>query len=162
MRAHDRLDDDQLLLRAIELAEAHSADGVHGPFGAVVSRDGRIVGEGWNRVVAGTDPTAHAEVVALRAAAAHLGTHVLEGCTIHCSCEPCPMCLGAIYWARISRVVYACSAADARDAGFDDADIYGEMGRAWTERRIPAEQRLRERGLEPLRSWVANPDRVEY
>ncbi|HSM62251.1 MAG TPA: nucleoside deaminase, partial [Longimicrobiales bacterium] len=99
---------------------------------------------------------------ALRAAAAHLGTHVLEGCTIHCSCEPCPMCLGAIYWARISRVVYACSAADARNAGFDDADIYGEMGRAWTERRIPAEQRLRERGLEPLRSWVANPDRVEY
>lgn len=157
-----RLTDDQLLQRAIELAETHSKDGVHGPFGAVVSQDGRIVGEGWNRVVAEGDPTAHAEVVAVRDAARRLGTHVLEGCTIHCSCEPCPMCLGAIYWARISRIVYACSGDDAREAGFDDADIRGELRLPWAERRIPSEQRQRERGTEVLRSWNANPKRVAY
>lgn len=154
--------DDELLLRAIELAETHSADGVHGPFGAVVAREGRVVGEGWNRVVAGRDPTAHAEVVALRDAAERSGTHVLAGCTIYCSCEPCPMCLGAVYWAGISRVVYACTAQDARDAGFGDADILTELRRPWAERRLPAEQRLRDRGVEALRSWVANPRRVGY
>lgn len=154
--------DDDLLLRAIELAETGSCDGTHGPFGAVVARDGEVVGEGCNHVVAGRDPTAHAEVVAIRAAAATLGTHELDGCTIYCSCEPCPMCLGAIYWARISRVVYACTAADAARAGFADADIYGEMGRPWGERRISAEQRLRERGVEALRAWTENPRHVKY
>jgi len=156
------MNDDALLLRAIELAEARSGDGRHGPFGAVVVRDGEVVGEGWNEVVAGCDPTAHAEVMALRRAAICLGTHVLAGCTIYCSCEPCPMCLGAIYWARIERVVYACGAQDARDAGFDDAFIYDEMGRTWKDRSIAGDQRQRERGLEAFRKWRANPHRVEY
>ncbi len=156
------MNDDELLLRAIELAEARSRDGRHGPFGAVVARDGKVVGEGWNEVVAGCDPTAHAEVMALRGAATHLGTHVLEGCTIYCSSEPCPMCLGAIYWARIERVVYACSAQDAREAGFDDTFIYDEMARAWKARSIVGDQRQRERGLEVFRKWKENPDRVEY
>lgn len=156
------MSDDDLLLRAIELAERHSEDGVHGPFGAVVAEDGVVVGEGWNRVVAGRDPTAHAEIMAIRKAAGEVGTHVLEGCTIYCSCEPCPMCLGAIYWARIHRVVYACTARDARAAGFDDADFYDELARDWGGRRVEGEQRLRERGLRALRSWAANPRRVSY
>ena len=154
--------DDDLLLRAIELAETHCADGIHGPFGAVVAREGEVVGQGWNQVVASSDPTAHAEVAAIRDAAARLGTHDLAGCTIYCSCEPCPMCLGAIYWAHIQRVVYACTAQDARDAGFDDADIYGEMGRPWADRGIEGEQRLHERGLRVLESWAQNPKHVDY
>lgn len=154
--------DDDLLLRALELAERHSEDGLHGPFGAVVARDGVVLGEGWNGVVAGRDPTAHAEILAIRAAAAEAGTHVLEGCTIYCSCEPCPMCLGAIYWARIDRVVYAATAGDAREAGFDDAEIGGELALDWRERRIESEQRFRGRGVRALRAWLENPRRVEY
>ena len=153
---------DDLLLRAIELAEHHSEDGVHGPFGAIVARDGVVLGEGWNRVVADRDPTAHAEVMAIRAAASRAGTHALEGCTIYCSCEPCPMCLAAIYWARIERVVYACTAEDAREAGFDDADIYDELARTWGHRRLESEQRLRERGVQALDAWTQNPRRVDY
>lgn len=156
------MSDDDLLRRAIELAERYSADGHHGPFGAVVARDGVVLGEGWNQVVAGRDPTAHAEVMAIRAAAARAGTHVLEGCTIYCSCEPCPMCLGAIYWASIGRVVYACAVQDAREAGFGDADIYEEVTLDWNVRRLNGEQRLRERGLQALRAWAANPRRVDY
>jgi tRNA(Arg) A34 adenosine deaminase TadA len=156
------MSDDDLLLRAIELAERHSSDGRHGPFGAIVARDGVILGEGWNQVVAGRDPTAHAEMMALRAAADHTGTHRLDGCTIYCSCEPCPMCLGAIYWAGIDRVVYACTAEDAREAGFDDADLYDELARDWDQRRVRGDQRLRDRGMRAFRSWRENPLRVEY
>lgn len=154
--------ENDLLLRAIELAERHSEDGRHGPFGAVVARDGEVLGEGWNRVVAGRDPTAHAEIMAIREAAAEAGTHVLDGCTIYCSCEPCPMCLGAIYWARIDRVVYAATAEDARAAGFDDAEIGGELVLDWGERRLEGEQRLRDQGIRVLRTWVENPRHVEY
>ena len=154
--------DDALLLRAIALAERHSEDGLHGPFGAVVARDGEVLGEGWNRVVAGQDPTAHAEIMAIRAAAEHAGTHVLEGCTIYCSCEPCPMCLAAIYWARMDRVVFAAAADDAREAGFDDAEIGRDMALDWSERQIEGEQRLRDRGVRALRAWVENPRHVEY
>ncbi len=153
---------DDLLLRAIELAERHSADGLHGPFGAVVARDGVVLGEGWNQVVSGRDPTAHAEVMAIRKAAARTGSHHLEGCTIYCSCEPCPMCLGAIYWARIRRVVYACTAEDAREAGFDDADLYEEMTLDRGDRRVESEQRLRDRGVRVLRAWASNPHHVDY
>lgn len=154
--------DDRLLLRAIELAELHSADGRHGPFGAVVARDGVVLGEGWNGVVADRDPTAHAEIVAIRKAAAEAGTHDLAGCAIYCSCEPCPMCLGAIYWARIGRVVYACTARDAGEASFGDPDLYRELALDPAERRIRREQRLRERGLPVLRAWMSNPRRVDY
>lgn len=156
------MSDQDLLLRAIELAERHSADGRHGPFGAVVARDGEILGEGWNRVVAGRDPTAHAEIVAIRAAAERAGTHDLEGCAIYCSCEPCPMCLAAIYWAGIGRIVYACRAEDAADAGFGDADLYRELSLDWSERRLVAREELRDRGLRALHAWLENPLRVEY
>lgn len=156
------MSDDDFLLRAIELAERASADGSHGPFGAVVVRDGSVVGEGVNEVVEGMDPTAHAEVVAIRDAARRLGTHALDDCTIYCSCEPCPMCLGAVYWARIPRVVFACRAADAREAGFSDAAIYAEIPLPWRDRSVVGEERLRDRGLEVFRAWRENPDRRTY
>lgn len=150
------------LREAIRLARTHSADGRHGPFGAVVVRDGGIVGRGWNQVVAENDPTAHAEVMAIRDAARRLETHDLSGCVLYTSCEPCPLCLSAAYWARIHRVVYAASKADAAVAGFDDADIYAELALPWEDRRVEGEQQLREEGVEVLRGWAANQDRVPY
>lgn len=154
--------DHTFLLRAIELAEEHSADGRHGPFGAVVARDGVAVGEGWNGVVARHDPTAHAEVAAIRAAGDRLGTHLLDDCVLYASCEPCPMCLGAVYWARIPRVVYAASAVDAREAGFDDEWIRRELTRHPAVRTLEVEQHLRERGRRVFQLWEENPGRVEY
>jgi tRNA(Arg) A34 adenosine deaminase TadA len=154
--------DERFLRRALELARVHSADGVHGPFAAVVVRDGEIVGEGWNGVVAERDPTLHGEVAAIRDACARLGTHVLDDCTLYSSCEPCPMCLGAIFWARIPRVVWAAGAADAADAGFDDADIGEELLLGWRERTLESRQLLREEGRALFRAWEENPDRVGY
>ena len=145
------MSDETFLLRAIELAETHSSDGLHGPFGAVVVRSGEVVGEGWNGVVAHHDPTGHAEVAAIRAAGEALATHVLDDCVLYASCEPCPMCLGAVYWARIPRVVYAASTADARDAGFDDEWIRRELTRHPALRRLETAQRLHGRCGEVFR-----------
>jgi len=166
MQNHDRApassSDRRFLLRAIALAARHSRDGRHGPFGAVVVRGGTVIGEGWNRVVAGRDPTAHAEVTALRAACRRLRTHVLSGCTIYCSCEPCPMCLAAIYWARIGRVVFACGRADAARAGFDDALLYREIRRPWSGRSVAGRQLGRAGGLRVLERWRRNSRRRGY
>ena len=156
------MDDLALLREAIRLAATHSADGIHGPFGAVVARDGEVVGRGWNRVVELHDPTAHAEVMAIRDAGARLGTHELAGCTLFTSCEPCPLCLAAAYWARIDRVVYAASKEDAAEAGFDDQAIYGEMGIPWEARRVRGEQHLRGEGRDVLEAWLANSRRIPY
>lgn len=150
------------LRRAIQLALEHSRDGTAGPFGAVVVRDGEVVGEGWNSVVESHDPTAHAEVLAIRDAARRLGSHVLDGCTIFSSCEPCPMCLSAIYWARIGRVVFSASGEDARDIGFDDTLIAREMNLPWAERSIDSHQALEEEGREVLEEWSRNPLKREY
>ena len=150
------------LRQAIRLAADHSADGRHGPFGAVVVRDGEVIGEGWNQVVEGADPTAHAEVMAIRAACSHLRTHELSGATIYSSCEPCPMCLSAIYWARIERVVYAASAEDAAAAGFDDSRILEELGLGWVERSVEGTQALREEGRRVLDGWAQNPLKMPY
>jgi tRNA(Arg) A34 adenosine deaminase TadA len=146
---------------AIELAHASIAAG-GGPFGAVVTRGGRVVGRGANRVVASADPTAHAEILAIRAAAAELGTHDLGGCEIYTSCEPCPMCLGAIHWARLARVHHACTRADAAAAGFDDLCFYEELALAPERRAIPVLLDGREPGLEVFRAWLAKPDRRSY
>lgn len=154
-------ENDDPLRAAIELSLA-SIDAGGGPFGAVVVRDGVVVGVGQNRVVVGADPTAHAEVVAIRDACATLGTHELQGCVIYASCEPCPMCLGAIFWARIDRIVYAASRDDAAAAGFDDSFFYEEIGRAAGARRVPAEQRERDRAAEVLRTWAAKEDKTAY
>ena len=150
------------LRRAIQLAETHSLDGRNGPFGAVVVKKGEVVGEGWNQVVEKADPTAHAEVMAIRDAGRRLGTHNLAGCTIYASCEPCPMCLSAIYWARIDSVVFSASAEDAAAAGFDDTRILEELGRGWVERNLEGTQALREEGRRILEGWAENPRKMPY
>jgi tRNA(Arg) A34 adenosine deaminase TadA len=153
--------DRELLRRAIALAVA-SVEGGGGPFGAVVARRGRILGEGTNRVTGSNDPTAHAEVEAVRAACAALGAFELSGCTVYASCEPCPMCLGALYWARVERIVYADGREDAARAGFDDAEIYAELARAPAERRIPMVHDLRDEGLAAFAAWERKTDKQPY
>ncbi len=147
--------------RALELARESVALG-GGPFGAVVVRSGTIVGQGANRVVRSSDPTAHAEIVAIREACANLATHDLGGCDLFASCEPCPMCLGAVYWARLARVFYAGTRRDAADAGFDDERIHAELALPPEERRIPLIPRERGAGLAVFRGWLARPDRQPY
>ena len=150
------------LRAALNLAEQNSADGKGGPFGAVVVREGTVVGQGGNQVVEGLDPTAHAEVMAIRDASRNLGTHVLEHCTIYCSCEPCPMCLSAIYWAHIPRVVYAASSEDARTAGFDDSRIREELRLSWGDRSVEVLRALPEDGARVFELWKKNPKKVPY
>jgi len=154
--------DETFLRRAIALSLANATSANGGPFGAVVAMDGRILGEGANRVTESRDPTAHAEVVAIRAACAALGTHDLAGAVIYTSCEPCPMCLAAILWARIDRMVYACSRQDAAAAGFDDAWFYEQVALPVDRRALPAERMLAEDGRKAFQAWIANPDRVPY
>jgi tRNA(Arg) A34 adenosine deaminase TadA len=156
------MSDQSLIREAVTLALTHSTGGENGPFGSVIARDGEIVGRGWNRVVETCDPTAHAEVVAIRDAARRLGTHVLDGCTIYCSCEPCPMCLSAIYWARIGRVVYASTQEEARAAGFDDSRIHSEVTAAWPDRAVTSVHLPVPEAMDVLRRWRENPNRVDY
>jgi guanine deaminase len=156
------MNDLTFLHEALRLAREHSATDRGGPFGAVVVRDDVVVGMGSNRVVEKRDPTAHAEILAIREAAGKLGTHVLADCTIYCSCEPCPMCLAAMYWARIPRVVFAAVGGDAKAVGFDDTVIARELALGWEDRSILSRRALREEGKEVLEAWLRNPNRVEY
>ncbi len=157
------MDDKQLMLRAIELAREGVESNEGGPFGCVIALDGRIVGEGGNRVTSTNDPTAHAEVVAIRDACRNLNSFQLNGCIIYTSCEPCPMCLGAIYWARPERIYIACDRNDAAAAGFDDAFIYDELcGSDLENRKVPISTLLRDEALKVFENWVAKPDKVEY
>jgi guanine deaminase len=148
--------------QVIERAVENVRSGRGGPFAAVVVKDGRIIAAGANCVTATNDPTAHAEVTAIREACRVLGAFQLTGCEIYTSCEPCPMCLGAIYWARPERVYFGATAGDAAAAGFDDSFIYNELKRANAERRIPFEPMMREAALEPFREWGRKGDRVKY
>ena len=152
---------DRFLDRAAELALASVAAG-GGPFGAVVVQAGRLVGEGANQVTLARDPTAHAEVQAIRAACRTLGTHDLAGAELYASCEPCPMCLGAIYWAHVGRVVYASDRHDAAAAGFDDLWFYEELARPLAERRVAFEQRANARARAAFEAWLAKPDKQPY
>jgi guanine deaminase len=147
---------------AIRRATENVREGLGGPFAAVVVKDGRVIAAGANSVTSTNDPTAHAEVTAIREACRTLGTFQLTGCEIYTSCEPCPMCLGAIYWARPDRVFYAATASDAAAAGFDDSFIYEELTRAQADRRIPFESMMREEGLEPFREWNQKDNRIRY
>jgi len=156
------MEDQDFMSVAIALAKAGVEKGLGGPFGAVVVKDGVIIGRGQNRVLADADPTAHAEVVAIRDACAHLGSFQLDGCTLYTSCEPCPMCLGAIYWARPARMVYACTRDDASAVGFDDGMIYEELNRPMEERRIPTQQCMRTESLEAMELWARKTDKTEY
>jgi len=133
-----------------------------GPFGAVVVKDGEIIGRGSNSVTGTNDPTAHAEVVAIRDACSNLGAFQLDGCEIYTSCEPCPMCLGAIYWARPDKVYYACDKNDAADAGFDDAFIYQEIDLPLQDRQVPFKQILRDDALLVFKEWGEMEDKTEY
>lgn len=147
--------------RAIELSAQNLAHG-GGPFGAVVVRDGRIIGEGANRVVPANDPTAHAEIVAIRAACRTVASHALEGATIYTTCEPCPMCLSAIWWARIAEIVYGNSREDAALIGFDDAEIYQEVSRPFEERKLPVRRFMADEAMESFKAWLAKTDKVPY
>lgn len=155
------MDEAGFMRRAIALSCQGVAEG-GGPFGAVVVKDGRIVGEGRNAVVPSRDPTAHAEVVAIRAACATLGTHDLSGAVIYTSCEPCPMCLGAVWWARIAEIVYGNDRADAAAIGFDDAAIYDEVCLPIPARRLPLRRLLGGEAIEAFRLWEAKEDKVRY
>jgi guanine deaminase len=148
--------------RALVLARRGMKAGDGGPFGAVVVRGGAIVGEGWNRVVATRDPTAHGEIVAIRAAGRRLATFRLEGCDLYTSGEPCPMCLGAAYWARIDRIFFGFTVADAARIGFDDRVIYREVARPAGRRTIPAVQLLAREARAVAREYAADPRRVTY
>jgi tRNA(Arg) A34 adenosine deaminase TadA len=148
--------------RAIALAFENVRSARGGPFAALVAKEGKIIGEGANSVTTTNDPTAHAEIVAIRAACRALGTFQLTGCELYTTCEPCPMCLGAIYWARPARVFYAGDAADAADAGFDDAFIYEELRRPLESRRIPMIQLLRDESLAIFAAWRQQPNKTPY
>jgi guanine deaminase len=148
--------------QAIQRAVENVRSGRGGPFAAIVVKEGRVIATGANVVTSTNDPTAHAEVTAIREACRALGTFQLEGCEIYTSCEPCPMCLGAIYWARPERVYFAATARDAADAGFDDTFIYEELRRPHLDRKIPLEGVMREAGLEPFREWMRKDDRIQY
>lgn len=147
--------------QAIELSIQNVAAG-GGPFGAVIARNGEIVATGTNRVTANMDPTAHAEVSAIRAAAAKLGTFDLSGCEIYTSCEPCPMCLGAIYWARLDRIYYGNNQHDAAAIGFDDAFIYEELAVSPAERRLKMEALLPDEAIAAFDTWRNKEDKVPY
>ncbi|MGK0291303.1 MAG: guanine deaminase [bacterium] len=154
--------DQEFVQKAINLALAHSIDGDCGPFGAVIVKDGVVVSEGWNQVVKNCDPTAHAEVVAIRKAGEVLKNHILQGCTIYSSCEPCPMCLSSIYWSRIDRIVYSATKKDAQDAGFDDLWILNEIKKTEEDRHLPLIQVSRNKGRSVFQEWLKNPLKQEY
>jgi guanine deaminase len=152
----------EFLRRAIALATENVVTGKGGPFAAVVVRDGKIVGEAANSVTTTNDPTAHGEVNAIRAACKALGIFTLAGCELYTSCEPCPMCLAASYWARLEAIYYGCCASDAARAGFDDAFLYGEMRKESPERSLPATQLLADEAWSSFAAWIASPNKIEY
>lgn len=152
---------EELMREAIRLSIENVRQG-GGPFGAVIAKDGEIIATGTNRVTPDSDPTAHAEVNAIRAACRKLGTFDLRGCEIYTSCEPCPMCLGAIYWARLDRMYYGNNKHDAAAIGFDDAFIYKEIELPVSERRLASESILRDEALKAFADWSAKEDKTEY
>jgi guanine deaminase len=153
----------ELFMRmAIALSKQNVTEGLGGPFGAVIVKDGEVVAASANKVVPSNDPTAHAEVSAIRLACQKMNTYNLEGCVIYTSCEPCPMCLGAIYWARLNKIYYANTKADAAHINFDDQFIYEELDRPMNERKLPVEQLLRDEALEAFRMWEKNESKTHY
>lgn len=152
----------KFMLEAVTAALKGMENNEGGPFGCVIVKDGKIVGRGNNKVTSHNDPTAHAEIMAIRDACKNLNTFQLEGCEIYTSCEPCPMCFGAIYWARPDKVFYGCSQQDAADINFDDEFIYKEIELPYEKRSIPFEQLARDIALEPFQKWSKKEDKTEY
>ena len=156
------MEPNKFMQRAIELSKLGMQDGKGGPFGCVVVKDGKIVGEGHNQVTSTNDPTAHAEVVAIRNACINLNTFQLEDCEIYTSCEPCPMCLGAIYWARPTKIYYANTREDAANIGFDDSFIYEEIPMDIKDRKIPMVHLGRKEAIVAFEEWKNKTDKTEY
>ena len=152
----------EFMRQAIRLATDNVTTGNGGPFGAVVVKDGKVIATGANQVTTINDATAHAEVVALRNACQALGTFKLEGCELYTSCEPCPMCLAAIYWARCDAIYYGCSAKDATEAGFDDQFLYEELKKPMNERTMPMAVLCEQEALSAFAAWDASTTKVEY
>lgn len=155
------MDRNELIQKTIQLAIENVAHG-GGPFGAIVVKDGKIIATGVNQVTATLDPTAHAEVVAIRAACKALNNFELTGCEIYCSCEPCPMCLGAIYWSRPAHVYFAATAAAAADAGFDDSFIKTQICLPLSQQELPIEQLIDAKAPAPFDAWKSKPDKITY
>lgn len=153
---------EKFMRMAIQLSEQNVEQRLGGPFGAVIVKDGMVVARSANRVVPQKDPTAHAEIAVIRLACKELDTYNLEGCVIYTSCEPCPMCLGAIYWAHLDHVYYANTKADAAAIGFDDQMIYDEIERPLTERKLSASQLLREEAQVPFKNWLTSEQNIKY
>jgi guanine deaminase len=153
---------DGFMKRAIELSLENVRSGRGGPFGCVIAKNGNVIAEGVNEVTASNDPTAHAEILAIRRASQKLSSFELAGCDLYSSCEPCPMCLSAIYWARIEKIYFANSSADAAKIGFDDSAIYAEMKRSPEQRKIPMIQMLREDALAAFHAWETQPGKIPY
>jgi guanine deaminase len=153
---------EKFMRRAIELAQAGVESNDGGPFGCVIVRNGEIVGEGWNKVTSTNDPTAHAEVVAIRDACARLASFQLHGCVVYTSCEPCPMCLGAIYWARPDAIYFAANRDDAAAVGFDDELFYSELEKPNEERQLSLQPLLRDEALIVFHNWAEKSDKTEY
>lgn len=152
---------EELMRKAIELSIENVANG-GGPFGAVIARNGEIIATGVNRVTANNDPTAHAEVSAIRAAAEKLCRFDLSDCEIFTSCEPCPMCLGAIYWARLNKIYFANNKTDAKNIGFDDSFIYDELALPRDQRHLSAEEMMRNEAIKAFEAWTKKTDKIEY
>jgi len=155
------MNDKKFMQRAIELSVENIKNG-GGPFGAVIVKDGKIISEGTNRVTADNDPTAHAEVSAIRQAAKKLNTFDLSGCEIYSSCEPCPMCLGAIYWAHLDKIYFGNTKTDAKDIGFDDSFIYDELELIPSDRKVAMERLLPEESIIAFEDWKNKEDKIEY
>ncbi len=154
--------DRKFMFEAIRLAQNGVDAEAGGPFGAVIVKNGEIVGEGWNCVTSTNDPTAHAEVMAIRKACERLGSFQLEDCILYTSCEPCPMCLGAIYWARPEKIFYACTREDAAKVGFDDQFIYDEIAGEIAERKIKTINIMRDDAISVFENWEKKADKIEY
>jgi guanine deaminase len=154
--------DRQFLKAAVALSRKHMAEGAGGPFGAVIVRDDQIIAEGWNQVTSSHDPTAHAEVVAIRRACAAVGDFSLHGAVIYSSCEPCPMCLAAIYWARLERLVFANTREQAAAIGFDDAFLYAEVPKSPHERQMPTDRIAMAEAEDVFALWMGKADKITY
>lgn len=154
--------EDKFMIEAIQLSKEGMDNNEGGPFGCIIVKEGKIVGRGNNKVTSANDPTAHAEIVAIRDACKNIGTYQLEGCEIYTSCEPCPMCLGAIYWARPSVIYYANTREDAAQIGFDDSMIYDEMKAEIGDRKIPIINKGREKAIEIFKNWSHKHDKTTY
>lgn len=158
----DQRENKVFMLEAVRLSITNVETGKGGPFGAVVVKDGKIIARGTNQVTSTNDPTAHAEIMAIRKACEVLGTFQLDGCEIYCSCEPCPMCLGAIYWARPAKVYFAAAKEDASLIHFDDQFIYEEIQRPFSERKLFTRQLMRAEALTAFKKWSESPDKITY